>query len=1823
MPYGVIVALLLLVCAGCKEAQPRVADTLPPYLLSHTAGTISRNANVQFTLDTVYPEGDITFALEPNVVGTTSLVSEYFIFRPDAPLSSGQSYQATVQLADRPPYSFTFSTPRRELELQSTGYYIPDPSQPARVELTGRLVTNDGASPEEMQQVLTASYRDRPLEVSVVQQSSNVFTYSAAIPNRGTEPGTAILQYDGQGAFAGAQGKVEVHIYPVGTFELLGVATATDGEGIVARFSDPLDPTQDLAGLLRFRPEVDFTTAVDGNLLTLYPAAGEVAEATLLVDAQLQSVAGKPLGRPTQWQVQLGRSDPALRAVSNGTIMPHDGQRLYTFEAIGLDKVYFELFRIRAGSVLQFLQEQQLGDTGAEWSLRRVGTIVARQEIPLATLAPGGSSGQWTRYAIDLGDYITAADDASLYQVRLAFGLEHTTQACGAALADYGLQPIATQLAARSDFQLGFTTTASLLTDYNGIYNYYDWEQRDDPCSPAYYNRDHFLLQNVLSSNLGLIAKRNPDRSTLIFTTNLLKAAAQAGVGVTAYSYAGEQLATGSTDAEGRLLITTEQEPAFLVAQLKEETAYLRLQEEDALPLGRFAVEGSQAPGGLRGAFFAERGVWRPGDSVFLHFVLEDREGVLPADYPITFTLTDPRGRMVEQRSVRAAAKYGLYPLTFRTDADDPTGSWSAEVRAAGQTYRRTLPIEAVKPNRLAIDLENGARAGDPLRLTASWLYGAPAAGLRADIMVRTQARAVDYPGLVNFVYQDPARPIEDTGEQQLFEGRLDQQGNATVPTPTLGDQLPGPLQLRLSTKVYEPGGNFSVDNVTLPYDPYTIYAGVALPQDEWGNKAIATAGSSAVELAAVQADGKGAANRRLSVGIYRVDWRYWWQDGGDNVARFSSSAHTESIATYAATTGTDGRVSLSLSVPDWGRYLIRVCDAGGHCAGDYFYGGSSSSGQDDRQAASLLRLRADRETVAPGEQVSLNVPTSAGGNLLVSLETAAGSIEQFWVPTTAGQTQVAFRATAQMVPTVYANVSYLQPYAQTTNDRPVRLFGVVPVEVQTTESLLQPIISTASTWTPQETVDVTIMEADDREMAYVLAVVDEGLLGLTRFTTPDLHGEFFSKEALSVKTYDLYDQVMSSINGEFGKVLALGGDGEIITPEEASANRFPPVVRHLGPFTLKGGSRTHTLTLPNYLGAVRVMVVAVGERAYGSAEQRVTVTQPLMVLPTLPRVLGPEETVYLPVNVITTDDARRRLAVRVKELSGLVDVTRPDTTLTFTGSGDQLAYFPVTVGDRTGVARFAVTASAGGDNSSQEVEVAVRQPNLPTTRSTTVSLAPGESRQISYTPFGLAGSRQATAELSGLPAMNLQRHLTYLLQYPYGCVEQTISAAFAQLYVDKVMILSPEQAARRRDGVSAGIEALRRFQTGSGGLGYWPGDEQVHPWATSYGLHFLLEAERAGFGIPYALKQQLLAFQQSAAGSWTSADGAFYISLEQRSLDQAYRLYTLALANEASIGAMNRLRGLRSQLAPAAAYQLAAAYALAGRSSIAAELIQNQPESIKPYRELGYTFGSDIRDMAIILQAHLAMQDQSAAAAQALRLAEAVGGRSWLSTQEAAFAFVALGQLGDQSDRQIKAEFTSPTGAATTVGTGAGVYDIELPTTGEQRYGVKNTGSATLYVATSTTGVPRAGEEAASNSELQLTVTYRDLNGQPLDVSTLASGTDFTASYTVTNPGTTGQDYQQLALRTLLPSGWEVANNRLTGGGQGENDPYDYQDYRDDRVHTFFDLPARSSKTFTFQFTATYPGRYYLPTQVGEAMYDRDIRAATKGQWVTVRRGT
>jgi len=735
---------------------------------------------------------------------------------------------------------------------------------------------------------------------------------------------------------------------------------------------------------------------------------------------------------------------------------------------------------------------------------------------------------------------------------------------------------------------------------------------------------------------------------------------------------------------------------------------------------------------------------------------------------------------------------------------------------------------------------------------------------------------------------------------------------------------------------------------------------------------------------------------------------------------------------------------------------------------------------------------------------------------------------------------------------------------------------------------------------------------------------VEEGLLDLTRFKTPDPWNEFYAREALGVRTWDLYDMVIGAFGGKLASTLGIGGDeGAVDAAAAEKANRFKPVVKFLGPFTLKQGkTNTHQLLMPNYVGSVRVMVIAGRSGAYGIAENAVPVKKPLMVLATLPRVLGPGESVRLPVTVFAMDQQIRQVSVNLKTNELLIAEDELSKTITFDRTGEKIVEFGLKVAPRTGVARVKVTVNSGKNSATYDLELDVRNANPPVTTFSGITVDEGKTGELQFTLPGMPGSNTATLEISSIPPVDINRRLRYLLNYPHGCVEQITSTVFPQLYIQDIMEMDSRMKAEIEENIKAGINKLRSFQQAAGGFSYWPGQGYYNSWSSSYAGHFLLEAEKKGYTVPQVMKTEWIRSQKQLARQWTPVkrNEAYY----QDDLEQAYRLYTLALAGDPELSVMNRLRE-SSSLGRQAKWRLAAAYALSGQLTIAQELIGRETTEIQSYRGVYSTYGSRERDWAMMLETLIITGDKLKAATLARKISEALSSPMWMSTQSTAFCLMAVSRFAavDNPSGRLQFSYTLAGSKTTEVSSSKPIVQIPLQGTlpGSGSLTLNNKGQGLIFARLIMEGIPEAGAENEFSNNLTLDVTYMNSEGKMIDVSRLTQGTDFIARVTIYNPGE--YYYRDLALTQVFPPGWEISNNRLWDNElAGNKDNPTYQDIRDDRIYTYFDLAEGQRKIFTVRLNATYLGKYYLTGAYCEAMYDNTISAMKKGQWVEISPG-
>jgi hypothetical protein len=842
-----------------------------------------------------------------------------------------------------------------------------------------------------------------------------------------------------------------------------------------------------------------------------------------------------------------------------------------------------------------------------------------------------------------------------------------------------------------------------------------------------------------------------------------------------------------------------------------------------------------------------------------------------------------------------------------------------------------------------------------------------------------------------------------------------------------------------------------------------------------------------------------------------------------------------------------------------------------------------------------------------------------------------------------------------------------LQAHQGKQNDRPLRLYGILPIVVDDPNTQLTPTIKAAEEWKPESTQSFSVTEQNGRAMDYTVAVVDEGLLGLTRYESPDLHKVFYRKEALGIKTWDLFDSVIGAYSGNLERMLAIGGSDEAQIDDAANKpKRFPPVVQFLGAFHLEAGqSREHSVTLPSYLGAVRVMVVAAdSNNAYGKAEQSVYVRQPLMMLSSLPRTLKTGETLQVPLTLFVSDPAIKSVDIKAEGTDAFSSVGTV-VSVPFNQVGEKVATVQIKAGNKPMMGKLRFTASSGAQSSSHSVDIEIQAPNVPSIRTQTEAIEAGKAWQTSVKPFGLAGTNQTSLELSSVPNLNLEQHLDYLVNYPHGCLEQTTSAAFPQLYLPKLLALDPTRQQKVESNIKRAISRLGNFQASNGNLMYWPGSSEANDWASIYAGHFLTEAQKQGYNVPLGLMSAWQAYQVKQAQDWTSANG------EDSSSTQAYRLYVLAIAGKPQLGAMNRLRE-SGKANEQARWLLAAAYQQAGQSDAAQQTVQGLVATNVNAPESEQTFSQKLGQLGLQLESLLALQKPQDADLLVQQISQELGNSATTpNTHDISWALLSVAHYLSNGQQAVSADYTIDQGTALALNSAKPLLS-QLISNADQAFNltVNNKGTHKLYASVNQRGIAKAGDEQAESNGLSLTASLLDKAGTEVWNAesgnaglTLQQGQDYTLDVVVTN--TTEQPLKRLALSTLVPSGVEIvvadntpaveapkpeakatdaSSNEAESEGDGEssnatansnaastatateaanantaskaadNAGLTYQDIRDDRVLSYFDLAPKESKTVKVRMNAAFLGDYYFPAISTEVMYRPSIRARTAG---------
>lgn len=1821
----IVFTLSLISCNKSEKGAIESDPLLNEYVSGYTSGPISRSSQIIIKFAKPAVDKDkVGSKIETGIIDINPSIDgeaiwddvSTLVFNPNKKYDWATKYKVNLNLkkifgkdVKLNDFELEVFTAEKNFRVEIYGLTISDDDEKI-YSITGLINTTDEFEIDEIEKLLSASQEKNNLEIVYGHNPvdrKHGFTINNVV--RSEEKSEVLIEWNGKSAGVNNSGSKILKVPSLMDFELTSARILNDPSKYLAiEFSDKIKAEQEVTGMVKIDGVSVSRIIKKDNVLQVFPNSLLTGKHKIVIDGSLSNSFGHHLGDAINITVDFGGLKPALRLSDDGVIVPQSKGLIFPFEAVNLNAVDVRISKIFTNNIHSFLQNNDLNES---WRMNYVGRIVKRLKIDLKSDREI-DYGNWNYFTIDLSNMIEV-EKGAIYRVEIGFRKSYSLFPCEPDVnADQYYSPIEEE-----------GSTPYNIYDRVFYDRYYNWETDEDPCSQSYYSPNKFVSRNILGSNFGIIAKRDVNKRMNIIVTNLSTAKPVQDVEIKAYDFQNQLITTVKSDKEGFAAFQADRDPFLIIATKNEDIGYLKTEDGNALSMSNFDVSGKQTEDGLKGFIYGERGVWRPGDSVYVAFILEDREKWLPEGHPIVFELTDSRGQIAKRMTLSKSDRI-IYPFYFKTEDDAPTGNWNASVRIGGSEFTKRIRIETVKPNRLKINLEFNdellvAGENNSASLSSKWLHGTPAAGMKAKIgatftPIRTSFK--DYP---DYVFDAPMGDSYNP-EMDVFESNLDNNGEAKVnfiykPNSNVNSML----NATFITRVFESGGDFSINRITKKISPFRKYVGFNVPWSNEKYKRLDTDKEHTFDIVTVNETGLPISASNIEVKVFKLEWRYWWSRSSENLASYAGRTYHRPVFTKKISTSSDGKGAFNLKVPknSWGRYLIFVTLPSGNTAGKVVYFDWPWGRQDVSGGADILAVSTDKDSYSVGEQVTLNFPAGLTSTALVSIENGSKIIQQEWVKDITENTIYTFTATAEMSPNAYVHVSLLNPHSETANDLPIRMYGISPILVENPKSHLTPVLNMPDKLRPEKQFELSISESNGRLMYYTVAIVDEGILDLTSFKTPDPWPSFFQKEALGVKTWDMYRYVLGAYGGELERMFAIGGDEEAMDNSKNKAKRFEPVVKVLGPYRLeKGKTNVHKVSLPQYVGSVRAMVVAADGFAYGNAEKTVPVSNPVMVLATLPRVLGPGEKIKIPVSVFVMEEGIKKVSVEIESSDILIPVNGTTQILELTQPGEYDVEFNYIVAEKTGQAKITVTASAGKESGKHEINIDIRNPNPPETKSLFKVIEPGMNFEAAISSFGTKGSNTAKIEISGVLPVNLEKRLGYLISYPHGCVEQTTSSVFPQLFLSKITKIETEKQDEINANIENGIEKLRSFQLPNGGLSFWPGSNTESEWGTLYATHFLLEAEKLGYSVSQSMKSQLLKYLNREANNYTYNSRYNYLHISQ-----AYRLYVLSLSGDPALGAMNRLRERKDELDLTAKWYLAGAYALAGRKEVALELIDFR--DMTPRNSFPQNYGSIDRNKAVILTVLTLLGEKENAFTLARDISNTLSSEKWMTTQSTAWSLIALTKFfGDSPPDELVSYSLSINGKKQKYSTSSLVntYSIDIENSKNIPILVENHSSKALYASIVWTGTPVNFNTEQEERGISMSVIYHDKSNSIIDPENLRQGMDFTAEVEIRN--LSPFRIENIALSQIFPSGWEILNTRLFEGSAIEsNSSYTYQDIRDDRVYTYFDLDTNKNKVYVLNLTAAYAGEYILPGIVCEGMYDHSIFVKTPGKRVKVSR--
>lgn len=1573
-------------------------------------------------------------------------------------------------------------------------------------------------------------------------------------------------------------------------------------------------------------PPVAFT--VDRRYGVWVPSSGENAlilagefqpktRYRIALGAGLQSADGTRLGTPRVLNVWVPRVAPFLVLEGGGGHLSPSGTMKLRVRSSGLGSCKLSLWRLFDNNLFSYIsrswEEETISELGALLAERTIA--LAKSEAPATTL-------------VDLRDLLSSGVAHGILLVRLE--------------ADY--PPDAPEPG--------------------------DEEER--------YRRATGLRDEavIVLSNLGVVGKRGV-HDVCLWVTSLDTAEPIAGANVQLLTVKNQLVGEAVTDSRGFACVSGvaargEQRPALAIVRTANDLTYLDLSRHQLSVAPEVSLR-RQLPFLSRGyeAFLTtDRGVYRPGESVHLAGFVRGVDGQPPkgAFFPLELLVLRPDGVKLGPTRL-TMTEVGALASVVDIPSAGPTGLWKAVVRLPGdragdsadaqldedlegdirgsQLGRVEFFVEDVMPTRLDVSVEipeKRFRSAEPLpvRVRASELFGRPAAGRPWSVAILYKAEPFTCPAYADYTFGDPEISLDRT-EETLDAFMLDKDGLGQTTVVLHASRAPAAIRAEIQATVRDVGGRAVTKRVERLIDPVPFYLGARI-----ASTGVLPVGKPfECRVVAVHPDGSLARDvLEVSATLYRVVWDSILKRAGEGYT-FATSRRLVAMTTQTlALKGGIGQ--LQWTPPTEGQYALLLtspaCEARTRVE---FYASSTTWSEQpwSLEKPENLELVPDKAAYEPGEVARVVVKAPFAGTLFVALE--QDRVTSASVSRVASNTcELVIPIEASMAPNVFVSATLVRPVRPAEKWLPHRAFGTVALPVVRVDRRVSVLIDAPALVRPQSSFEaqVAVVDAQTSRSAqgelFVWAV-DEGVLALTDFATPDPWMFFYGPRRLGVSTADFYSELMPDLVARAASAPGGGESGAARRLSPVAAERVKPVVLWKGLVRTDASGRARvSFNVPSYAGRLRVMAVAGSGPCFGAGQASVIVRGPIVVEQHMPRFLSPGDEAAAPIVLVNASDAATTVKLEVgasrlvrlslsDEPNGAENVADAATTVSVQvslapGQARSLIVRLLASSQRIGVARVTMDAVSSDFRYFETFELPIRPATVLQRIAGSAVLHPGERKRLELPKIFLAGTTTGTLTISGSRAGQLLGALRYNLTYPYGCSEQTISGAFGLLAARDLPALA-EQAAITSEGlallVAGCVERLSEYQTRSGGIAMWPGQSDAWLWSSLYALHFLLEARRVGYPVPSDAIDNLVSYVRAVA--FREMGGSKLTPESAR--ERAYAAYVLAAAGKPPRDQMELMFDKRDSLPIGARALLAGSYLRTGMPE-PARILLDEPAEPWQLRETGRTLASPVREAAILLSTLLEIEPQ---APRTLSLAERLYAQqrsdgSWGSTQDNAFALWALARF----ERSLAAQPLSsglvvePSGQSRRFRTDCPlVVSLADPLAPPE---ILAEGPGPVYVSWVVEGLPLAAAQRPDEHALQLTRRYLDRSGEnELDPNRLRQGDPVIVELTLR----ADRPVENVVVVDLLPAGLEIENPRLaTAERAASARPEEGEsaairtEARDDRMIFFCDVTqAHQPRVLRYLCRAVAAGRFAWGPAWAECMYDPELRATTSSGQIRV----